>query len=146
MKVTITKVQKENIMKKIQNIVLIIAAFLFIGCSPIDKVKWSKVDLLGNEISVQKIVSRIRGNSGEVIWTHHSQKIIENCDVVSVSINSKPALYFLIFSYDRSENKCRLLEYRINGQPESPLYIYKFLSANGNNYIPEFIEPFLQLF
>ncbi len=129
---------------KIKNIILItISAFLFTGCSPIDKVKWSKVDLLGNKIRVHKIVSRICGDGEDVTWTQYPQKIIQDCDIVSASINRKGTLYFLIFSYDRNNGECRLLEYRIDGKPESPLYIYKFLTVNRNSFIPEFIGQYL---
>jgi len=131
---------------KIKYTFLIISAFLFTGCSPVDKVKWSKIDLLGNEIYVKKIISMIQGNTGKVVWEQHPQGFNKECDIVSASINRKGTPFFLKFSYDRSKKECALIEYRVNGKPESPLYIYLFLSANKNNFFPGFLEQYLWIF
>lgn len=124
-------------------ILMVISLSFFSGCSPVDKVKFSRIDLLGNEVSVHRIISRMSGSNGEVTWTHQPNIKNQDCDLVSAGIKNNGTLFFLNFSYDRRKDECRLLEYRINGKPESPLYIYKFLFAKKRNYIPEFLEPYI---
>src|SRR5208337_3885086 len=111
---------------KIKNIVfaLMIACFLT-GCSPIDKVKWSKVNILGNDIFVWRIINGIAENSGTVTWSTRGAK--QGGDIVYASITRKDAVFLLCFRYYHDIGKCELVEYRKNGEPQSPLFIYGFL-------------------
>ncbi len=135
-------------MKKIiMNLKLIIiiaaAALCLTGCSPVDKVKWSRVDLLGNEIPVRRIVSSLSGSGGQVKWTHHQQIVYNDCDIVSAKVYRKETVFVVSFVHDRQTGQCRLVEYSVNGKPESPLFIYRYLSVNRYRFLPGFLDQFL---
>jgi len=121
---------------------LIIAAFLFSGCSPVDRVKWSKIDLLGNQIPVRRIVSGLSGVNGEAVWTHNRNITYQDSDVVTANIKGRSALYVVSFGYNRKSGECKLIEYKVNGKNESPLFIYKFLTANRYRFLPDFMDYF----
>ncbi|HRX49011.1 MAG TPA: hypothetical protein P5120_15930 [Spirochaetota bacterium] len=139
-----SKMQRSFIIKA-ENIVLIIiavAALFFTSCSPVDKVKWSNIDLLGNEIPVWRIVRGLSGKGGTVEWSQEKQTVMKDWDVVSAKISRKDRQFLLLFSYDRKEKECRLVEYRINGKPESPFYIYRYVTLTRYRYLPESIDYF----
>ena len=122
---------------------LIISVFLFSGCSPVDRVKWSKIDLLGNQVPVRRIVNGLSGTNGEAVWTYNSNITYQNCDVVTANIKGKSALYVVSFGYNRKSGECKLIEYKVNGQNESPLFIYRFLTTNRYRFLPDFMDYFL---
>ena len=122
---------------------ILIAALFFTGCSPVEKVKWSRVDLLGNNIPVRRIVNSLSGTGGDVKWTHQQQTLYNDCDIVSAKVNRKGTLFVLSFSRSRESGECRLVGYSINGKPESPLFIYRYLSVNRYRFLPSFIDLFL---
>jgi len=130
---------------KAKHIVLILiaaAALTFTSCSPVDKVKWSSIDLLGNDIPVWRIVRGLSGGKGTVKWSEEKQTVMKDWDVVSAKISGKNRQFLLLFSYDRKEKECRLIEYRINGKQESPFYIYQYVTLTRYRYLPEFIDYF----
>ena len=119
-----------------------ITALIFTSCSPVDRVKWSKINLLGNDIPVKRIINGLSGSSGIIEWSEKKQIITGDCHVVSVKITRKNLQFLLSFSYDRKNGECRLIEYRVNGEPESPFYIYKFMNANRYRFLPAFIDDY----
>lgn len=128
---------------KAKNIVLLLITVLMLNllsCSPVDKVKWSNINLLGNEIPVWRVVRGLRGSNGTVEWLENKQNINRDWDIVSAKISRKRQHYLLIFCYDRKLKECRLVEYMVNGKPESPFYIYKFMNVTRYRYLPEFID------
>ena len=130
---------------KAKHIVLFLitaAAITLTSCSPVDKVKWSSIDLLGNDIPVWRIVRGLSGSNGTVVWSQEKQTAVKEWDVVSAKISRKDRQFLLLFSYDRKERECRLVEYRINGKPESPFYIYKYVTLTRYRYLPEFVDYF----
>lgn len=133
----------KRIITNLQLIIIIATALFFTGCSPVEKVKWSRVDLLGNQIPVRRIVNSLSGSGGEVKWTHQQQIVYNDCDIVSARVNRKGTLFLLSFSRDRESGECRLVEYRIDGKPESPLFIYRYLSVNRYRFLPAFLDLFL---
>jgi len=135
--------KRKNIIVNLQLIIIIAAALFFIGCSPVEKVKWSRVDLLGNEIPVRRIVNSLSGSGGEVKWSHQQQIMYNDFDIVSAMVNRKGTLFVLSFSRDRKSGECRLVGYSINGKPESPLFIYRYLSVNRYRFLPSFLDQFL---
>ena len=135
--------KRKSIIMNLQLIIIIAAALFFTGCSPVEKVKWSRVDLLGNEIPVRRIVSSLSGSGGEVKWTHQQQIVYNGCDIVSARVNRKGTLFLLSFSRDRESGECRLAGYSINGKPESPLFIYRYLTVNRYRFLPPFLDLFL---
>ena len=135
--------KRKNIIVNLQLIIIIAAALFFIGCSPVEKVKWSRVDLLGNEIPVRRIVNSLSGTGGEVKWTHQQQIMHNDFDMVSARVNRKGTLFLLSFSRSRESGECRLVGYSINGKPESPLFIYRYLSVNRYRFLPAFLDLFL---
>lgn len=129
---------------RIKHIILIaLTALFFTGCSPVEKVKWSRIDLLGNDIPVRRIVNGLAGSGGEVTWNHHPGIVYNNCDIVSARVNRRGTVFLLSFSYDRKSGGCSLIDYQMNGKPESPLYIYKYLTVNRFRFLPAFIDQFL---
>jgi len=134
----------KTIVTNLQLIIIIAAAALFFtGCSPVEKVKWSRVDLLGNEIPVRRIVSSLSGSGGKVKWTHQQLIVCDGCDIISARINRKGTVFVLSFSRDRESGECSLVEYSINGKPESPLFIYRYLSVNRYRFLPAFLDLLL---
>ncbi len=124
-------------------ILIMLIALSAAGCSPVDKVKWSRIDLLGNEIPVRRIVSSLSGSGGDVEWKHHQQIVYNDCDVVSAKVARKETVFTLSFVHDRKTGECRLVEYSVNGKPESPLFIYRYLSVNRYRFLPSFLDLLL---
>lgn len=131
---------------KAENIALILitaAVLTFSSCSPVDKVKWGDVSLMGNDIPVWRIVNGLRGSKGSVKWSQEKQGTDRKSETVSAQILGKRGhTFFLRFSYHRDEGECRLIEYRVDGKPESPFYIYKFVSITRYRYLPGFVDFF----
>ncbi len=121
---------------------MIIFTLFFSSCSPIDRVKWSNVNLLGNDLPVWRIVKGLSGSNGNVEWSQDTQGLSQDCDIVSAKITRKSSQFVLRFSYDRKKKECMLLEYRVNGKPESPFYIYKFMTVTRYRFLPEFVDYF----
>jgi hypothetical protein len=121
---------------------MITATFIFLGCSPVDRVKWSKIDLLGNQVPVRRIVNGLSGVNGEAVWTYNRNITYQECDVVTANIKGKRALYVVSFGYNRKSGECKLIEYKVNGQNESPLFIYLFLTTNRYRFLPDFMDYF----
>jgi hypothetical protein len=141
---TDSKMKRSFIIKAEHIVLFLIAAAVltFTSCSPVDKVKLSSIDLLGNEIPVWRIVRGLSGSSGTVVWSQEKQTAVKEWDVVSVKISRKNRQFLLLFSYDRKEKECRLVEYRINGKQESPFYIYQYVTLTRYRYLPEFVDYF----
>jgi len=128
--------------KHIVSFLIAAAALILTSCSPVDKVKWSSIDLLGNDIPVWRIIRGLSGSNGTVVWSEEKQTAVKEWDVVSAKISRKDRQFLLLFSYDRKEKECRLVEYRINGKQESPFYIYKYVTLTRYRYLPEFVDYF----
>jgi len=136
--------QRRIIIKTKYIILLLVAVItlLSVSCSPVDRVKWSDVNLLGNDLPVWRIVRGLSGSNGSVEWAQDTQGINQDCDIVSVKISRKSQQFVLRFSYDRKKDECRLIEYRVNGKPESPFYIYKFMNVTRYRFLPGFVDYF----
>ncbi len=84
----------------------------------------------------------LSGSNGTVVWSEEKQTVMKDWDVVSVKISRNKRQFLLLLSYDRKEKECRLIEYRIDGKPESPFYIYKYVTLTRYRYLPEFVDYF----
>ena len=103
----------------------------FTACiTPVERVKWSSVDLFGNRIEVRKITSAIAGSSGSVTWGYGGRIIEENSEIVTAKIIKGKEESVLHFLYQKSSSECRLINFEKNGEAVSPFMIYKYLGKN----------------
>jgi hypothetical protein len=136
--------KNENNMKSKYKVLMfmITSVLLFSGCSPVDRVKWSKIDLLGNQVPVRRIVNGLSGINGEAVWMYNRNIIYQDCDFVTANIKGRSALFVVSFEYNRKSGECKLIEYKVNGKNESPLFIYRFLTTNRYRFLPDFMDYF----
>jgi hypothetical protein len=109
---------------------VLILGLLTACLTPVERVKWSSVDLFGNRIEVREITSAIAGNTGSVVWGYVESFNDDDSDIVTAKITRGKEESMLHFLYQRSSRECRLVNFEKNGETVSPFMVYKYL---GNN-------------